>query len=1186
MKVKFHTIALVMSILTAIMPLTGSVKAASEQNQQSIRICFVNLNNAGNVISALPEGTSININLYTDPGHLVEGQINSYGTNSISISQSSITPANTDLTGSGSLDSYCIKNEFTNDVNHEYTYTQAVINSSFDWLPIRYNDEISINYVHPDIAFPYSGEWFDNIAGNEASRNTNADGHITMSSSRADRTLVIVSQLDQNLPTYDVNFGDAIAGANEYTLSTVPNTLQPGSTMKLRLAVQNMGTLKWLSSLDGTAINPVNISYHWKNLDDDSLSIYNGNRAPLNHDIEYTFNDSNIDLTVNAPNAPGSHQLILDLVHEGVTWFSAKGANTKTFNIQVGSAQQAAPVIQPVTSNPQPVTTIRSLSPQALTATLSSSTTYTVEPYSGNPNWHCGGYDCLVGIAEEFYQCSANGIPNSYTGTDINILKTQCWWPIYQANLGYWQGYIPPVYAGTPWNYIQVGWVLTIPANGGVVNPPPPPVLSPVVNINTNSGATLADPFAGLLGTWTGWPQVTFDRWIAWDGSYKDDNIKWSETTRPSAPQLTSIITSNDGNSATIYGVGIPKNFPMNIRVWNEFRNCWACGSGWEFAYQQGTAQNVKVVFFKNNWQYLGEVWNDNPSGRFSINLPKGAINPGDNIFAEVQIEADYTFNGLHWWSNTTESRNFNLRDPKYTGYPYFASGGSGSIRVPEFYADLRSNEEKSIDSRAIAIGATGASSITNICGYPAKTYSNVINGPGAIIYVNNRAIYTYGGTWDTFNYYGDKCTRFSVPTDDPHTASPGVFNTPGAYQDFQKGRIYWSWKYLGKFTYGEISNKYEYLGGTNSHYGWPTSETFVINSYVCQNFEAGRICTDNYQTDPGVTYVDFTGVGNEQVLLEPSINDSISTALNAFIDEYRAFMYTTNPLDQLGKQAEIMVHYIYGAGKGFLESLDGAIHLVEGILVQGTLPSIVDGINKLFTDKQLLGYIVQGQLDSFTNLPFLQKVEALGNLTQNIVLVAAAGYGIVKGAVNLFTSGYTFLKESIIAGTFAEEATQFVYGGVEAIINVGKNGLVKIDDIITAIKGMSWEDAKSFVLDLTISSKEKAYALITSANGNPAKTIFYSLRDKDIFWLEEGTLSGKPSGLVHIVESHWDDFVRKFGITTRDELLELVKTTVSKGTMSSNEPSGTTFTYIDDLGRGMVVNTGNNGYIVGANPI
>src|SRR6185369_4823848 len=157
---------------------------ATGNSAQSINVCFVNLDYNGNIISSLPQGTSISVNLYTDPGHLVEGQINSYGTTSIPITQNTSSVANTDLTGSGKLDSYCTLQNFTNDTNHEYTYTQASINSSLDWMPVRYNDEISINYVHPDIAFPYSGEWFDSIAGNESARNTNADGHITMASDR------------------------------------------------------------------------------------------------------------------------------------------------------------------------------------------------------------------------------------------------------------------------------------------------------------------------------------------------------------------------------------------------------------------------------------------------------------------------------------------------------------------------------------------------------------------------------------------------------------------------------------------------------------------------------------------------------------------------------------------------------------------------------------------------------------------------------------------------------------------------------------------------------------------------------------------------------------------------------------------------------------------------------------------
>jgi hypothetical protein len=823
-----------------LLPLIPIATASAASNvDQSIEVCFINFDKNNNILQTLPGDTSISLKLYTDAGHLVEGQVNSYGTNFVTFEQT-YQAANRNLLGADGIDdAYCVTQQFTNPDNHEYTYTPATITSNLDWLPIRYNDQNNIDFVDLDIAFPYSGEWFDAVAGNEADRNTNSDGHITMTADRLHRRLLVVSEQDQNLPQYAVEFSDSTPTSQEYTLSTVPSILTPGQVINLRFSVQNMGELVWLQGDNPANANPVNVSYHWKNKDTGDYTVYDGNRAILNQTIAYTQNDSNIALQVNAPDIPGNYDLVLDLVHEGVTWFSAKGANTYSVPVNI---QYDQPVVVEQPTQPAAAPTMRSLASPQMSLMAAGGSYYTVQPYQGG-SWHCGGYDCLSGIAEEYYQCSANGIPNDANWGDMT---TKCWWPIYAAN----QGLFPAI--SNPWNYIQVGWVLYIPPSPfGGVTPPPPPVNSS--NFGGIAGASTFDPYAGMYGSWSAWPKITFDRWVAWDGSYKTDAIKWSETTRPQAPTITGIQTNGDGTAATIYGIAIPKNYPMNVAVWNEFRYCWACGSGWEYHYQQGTAQNVKVVLFKNNWEYIGQVWNDRSDGRWNITLPLGTtLKSGDRVFAEVQIEADYTFSGLKWWSNTYETVNFNLRNPKYTGYPYFGSGGGNGITVPSVYVDTRSIEERWVDQLATVLGSSGGSSLTNVCGFPAKTYSNAYQGnSGAIIFINGRAIYSYGGTWDTFQYYGDRCTRFGAPINNPYVGGNGPFNTPGAYQDFQKGRIYWSWKYVGKFVYGAISTKFEQAGGTNSRYGWPTSEVYQATengtTLNCQNFEGGRICDGEF---------------------------------------------------------------------------------------------------------------------------------------------------------------------------------------------------------------------------------------------------------------------------------------------------------------------------------------------------
>lgn len=854
-------------------------------------------------------------------------------------------------------------------------------------------------------------------------------------------------------PQYAIQYFPALASYSEFTLGTLPNVLSASVNVNMVLSVKNTGSLEWLSNSIAKNADQaaVHISYHWYKLNADgtrSLVTYQGNRAELNNKVAYNYSDPNVRFSITTPDEPGRYVLQFDAVRESPElvnvefrtnlgnaidsgdWFSNYGNPTPetTINIVPQMTTDAAVANLQLAVNPFRSQSLSNDLRSALIAPQNATNTYYTVREPREYTWHCGGYDCYSGIANDFYGCTTLGIPNDVPDTtDENQMRNKCWWPIYNANRGLYAGLnLPYYYATHPWQYLLPGWVLLVPANpwtnGGGTNPPvdpgnggTPTLPAPPGNFNGIPGATPQDPYAGLNGANTAHAQVTFDRFVAWDGSYKTDQIKWSETSRPQAPTVTGITTSGDGKTVTIFGVGIPKGHSMKIGVWNEFRYCWACGSGWEYFSQNGTAQNVKIALFTGNWQFLGYVWNDRADGRWNITLPLGGnLHSGDSVFAELQIEADYTFSGLHWWSDTTETVNFNLRNPKYTGYPYFASGASNSFPVPakaytndadwaiayresnanfsaagalhqycgawikDYYGfndngdtwwtytnliynpakrwafrlrgdirlaywnkyngtcgtlglpttddlwaatgplgttgayqkfdngtihssdlgtfattgklnevhtngggtakygfprdemykqsnewcqdfemgtlcesglvDKRSDAEKAIDSRAKDLGSKGASLLMNICSQPAKTYTEVITGEdGAIIYVNGGTVYTYGGTWDTFNYYQDKCSRFGVPVDDPKTGGVGPFNTPGAYQDFQQGRIYWSFKYQGKFVYGIIGQKYETAGGTNSFYGWPTDEVRAVNengvSTNCQNFEGGRIC-------------------------------------------------------------------------------------------------------------------------------------------------------------------------------------------------------------------------------------------------------------------------------------------------------------------------------------------------------
>ena len=110
---------------------------------------------------------------------------------------------------------------------------------------------------------------------------------------------------------YDVEFGQYDGPANVSASTVFPAAL----------AVTNRSWRPWSSHADRS---PVLVSYHWLQ-DDGTIAVEDGRRSPLPRTLlpEETLA---MTLTVEAPARAGSYTLAVDLVEEGVTWFSAAGA--------------------------------------------------------------------------------------------------------------------------------------------------------------------------------------------------------------------------------------------------------------------------------------------------------------------------------------------------------------------------------------------------------------------------------------------------------------------------------------------------------------------------------------------------------------------------------------------------------------------------------------------------------------------------------------------------------------------------------------------------------------------------------------------------------------------------------------------------------------------------------------------
>ena len=106
----------------------------------------------------------------------------------------------------------------------------------------------------------------------------------------------------------------------EYLSADAPGTASAGSTFHVDVAIKNRGWRPWQS--DAIA-GPVFASYHWLNANGD-VSIHDGRRTPFPERLLPSASTT-LKMTVDAPAKPGRYILAIDLVEEGVTWFSETG---------------------------------------------------------------------------------------------------------------------------------------------------------------------------------------------------------------------------------------------------------------------------------------------------------------------------------------------------------------------------------------------------------------------------------------------------------------------------------------------------------------------------------------------------------------------------------------------------------------------------------------------------------------------------------------------------------------------------------------------------------------------------------------------------------------------------------------------------------------------------------------------
>ncbi len=101
-------------------------------------------------------------------------------------------------------------------------------------------------------------------------------------------------------------------------------------SFELFIEISNQSYSDWLCN----GIRPVNISYHWFDIDGKLIAL-DGLRTPVRESIIKRGSCFRTSAKVRAPETEGKYTLEITLVNEGVFWFEEKGFKSKKLNVSV-----------------------------------------------------------------------------------------------------------------------------------------------------------------------------------------------------------------------------------------------------------------------------------------------------------------------------------------------------------------------------------------------------------------------------------------------------------------------------------------------------------------------------------------------------------------------------------------------------------------------------------------------------------------------------------------------------------------------------------------------------------------------------------------------------------------------------------------------------------------------------------
>ena len=119
----------------------------------------------------------------------------------------------------------------------------------------------------------------------------------------------------------------------EYTeVDTISDSMTEDAEYTMKVKVKNTGALTW----NRNGGSPIYLGYHWIDYNTKEIVVFDGKRSIISGDGIEIGQEAVFDLRVIAPPEPGDYILQIDLVHEGVTWFSHQGVPPLERFVSVG----------------------------------------------------------------------------------------------------------------------------------------------------------------------------------------------------------------------------------------------------------------------------------------------------------------------------------------------------------------------------------------------------------------------------------------------------------------------------------------------------------------------------------------------------------------------------------------------------------------------------------------------------------------------------------------------------------------------------------------------------------------------------------------------------------------------------------------------------------------------------------